>query len=228
MSDTSYIYNIPDLPEQKSDLIGVVISLDKEYKQFHCGISFDLNSNEKVLHLRTHNDLVCDNGLDNFQCWIKPHIHMLIQEQMSILCNIIKNRGNQGKNVSYGFLYDGSAQYSNVGQLTFSSNMSGLTCATFVLTIFHSCGVDLIDVNTWPVRSSDISWQHKIWKLLCGLAQRIGIPGLFKHLESELGSPRFRPEEVAVSSALYNISAAESDYIQEEGLKLNQYMWSIC
>lgn len=48
MSDISYIYNIPDLPKQNRDLIGVVISLNKEHKQFHCGISFDLNSNEKV------------------------------------------------------------------------------------------------------------------------------------------------------------------------------------
>lgn len=229
MNNISYIYNVPNLPKQENDLIGVVISLNKEHKQFHCGISFDLDSNEKVLHLQWYNDLVCDNGLDNFQCWIKPRIHRLIQEQISILCNVIKDRGEQGQKVPYGFLYDGSAKYSGIGQLTYSSNMSGLTCATFVLTIFHSCGIDLIDVTKWPIRNDDISWQQRIFRLLLQCTEKLGIPvSYLMRLRTEFGSARFRPEEVAVSSALYDTPAAGADNIQSEGEKLNQYMWSLC
>ena len=43
-------------------------------------------------------------------------------------------------------------------------------------------------------------------------------------MESEIGSKRYRPEEVAVSSALYDGNAADSNTIIRDGQELYNYL----
>ena len=46
-------------------------------------------------------------------------------------------------------------------------------------------------------------------------------------MESQKGVPRFRPEEVAVSSALYEERPAPTSQIWEEGEKLKKHLVAI-
>ena len=224
-----YVFDInPGWTPPYDDDIGIVISLDRKHKQFHCGLSFDLNNNAKVLHLKRHNSLACDNNLDLFRCWIRPNIHKLRQEQVSAFCNVIINRGLNFNDIPYGFSYDGTAYFDNTGSLFHSANCSGYTCGTFVLTIFHSLGLDLIDISAWPSREEDIPWQKRILDMFARYAGYFGIlENQLLRLGNEIGCPRYRPEEVAVSSALYNqhnaIPANCQSIITEGGL-LNTYM----
>lgn len=224
-----YVFDInPGWTPPYDDDIGIVISLDRKHKQFHCGLSFDLNNNAKVLHLKRHNSLACDNNLDSFRCWIRPNIHKLRQEQVSIFCNVIVDRGLDFNDIPYGFSYDGKSYFENDGSLVHSANCSGYTCGTFVLTIFHSLSLDLIDISAWPSREEDITWQIRILKLLLEYARKLGISNNhLLRLANEIGCPRYRPEEVAVSSTLYdqhNGTPANCQSIITEGGLLNTYM----
>ena len=224
-----YVIDInPEWINSCDDDIGIVVNLDHRHKQFHCGLSFDLNNNAKVLHLETHNSLACDNNLDSFRCWIRPSIHKLRQEQVSAFCNVIVNRGLDFNDIPYGFSYDGTAYFDNTASLFHSANCSGYTCGTFVLTIFHSLSLDLIDISAWPSREEDIPWQVKILNTLLKYARRLGISdNHLLRLGNEIGCPRYRPEEVSVSSALYdnhNGIPANSDAIISEGGLLHTYM----
>lgn len=224
-----YVFDInPGWTPPYDDDIGIVISLDRKYKQFHCGLSFDLNNNAKVLHLKRHNSLACDNNLDLFRCWIRPNIHKLRQEQVSAFCNVIVDRGLDFNDIPYGFSYDGKSYFENDGSLVHSANCSGYTCGTFVLTIFHSLSLDLIDISAWPSREEDITWQIRILKRLLEYARKLGISNNhLLRLANEIGCPRYRPEEVAVSSTLYdqhNGTPANCQSIITEGGLLNTYM----
>ena len=145
---------------------------------------------------------------------------------MSILCNVIKDKGQT--DIPYGFSYNGMAQYDNNGSLHIDSTLGGLTCATYVLALFNTFGIKLIDIDNWPHRSEDKNWQQQIYDTLVRFANYIRITkSHLQHLYHKIGCRRFKPEEVAVSSALYNAGPATYDNIRAKGKLLNQYMWSI-
>ena len=225
-----YVFDISPEWINHDDEIGIVINLENYVEeQFHCGLSFDLNTQTKVLHLTTHNRIKCDDNLNSFRCGIRPNIHQLRQEQVSIFCNVIVDRGLDFNDIPYGFSYDGTSYFENNGLLINIANCSGYTCGTFVLTIFHSLSLDLIDISTWPSREDDIPWQKIILNRLLRSASILGISdNHLLRLSKEIGCcPRYRPEEVAVSSALYdshNGVPADSDAIIIEGEQLHTHM----
>src|SRR5262249_11543054 len=98
----------------------------------------------------------------------------------------------------YGFTFnsdcfagDGSYQPMEIGK--------GLTCATFVIALFHSAGFPIIKRETWKHRSEDAAWQKKILALLQGSASSEHIKGA----TNDVGQFRYWPEEVA-AAAVHN------------------------
>ena len=209
--------------------IGIVLSLDPKHDQMHCGLAFDLENQKQVIHLASHNDLRCDEGLNSFKCMIKPNLAPIVQESFISLCDVIKAEIKKGHNqIPYGFLYDDYAIIETDGSLNLTEKQVGLTCATYVLTIFHSCGFNLINISDWPPREEDVPWYKKIIDLYSRFQKVIGISS--EHIEKlkmQMNVPRFRPEEVAVSSALYNGEPAPTDRIWQEGAELKNYIYQI-
>ncbi len=77
---------------------------------------------------------------------------------------------------------------------------SGLNCATFLLIVFRDAGIHLLDLPTWEQRSverleEDTAFQQSIVDHL-----REEHPDHADKLAREIGSPRFRPEEVAAAA----------------------------
>lgn len=103
---------------------------------------------------------------------------------------------------------------------------SGLTCATYVLTLFHSNSFDLLDVKNWPSRAEDIKWFKDIIAFFVRFALFLGFSAKnLAHLAEEMGCPRIRPEEAAVSLALYHDSPAPIQMIIDEGKELRNYLF---
>ena len=232
MEKEHYVYHLPATFEGNDFQIGIVLSLDKIHNQFHCGLSFDLSNGVHILHLKSHKKLFYNEEWNVFNCIIKPNIHPLRQEAMIPLCYLIKDKiDNEDSQVPYGFYYDEYASYDlTSGILSLGSHESGLTCATFVMTVFHSIGIDLIDIKNWPKRPEDDDWEGRIKHLLA--EHKVQVDMSKEHLEKlkfEVlqGCPRFRPEEVAVSSALYSNQPASTETIREAGARLNQYMYEM-
>lgn len=228
MMKADYVYGIAET--SKFDFkIGIVLSLEPKNDQMHCGLAFDLENQKQVIHLASHNDLRCDDGLNSFKCIIKPNLAPIVQESFISLCDVIKEGIKRGNNqVPYGFLYDNYAIIENDGTLNLTEKEVGLTCATYVLTIFHSCGFNLVDISDWPPRDEDAPWYKKIIDLYSRFQKVIGISS--EHIEKlklQMNVPRFRPEEVSVSSALYSGGPAPTVKVWEDGAALKKYLYQI-
>lgn len=224
-----YVYNLPNQFVEKDCQVGVVLSLDRHHNQFHCGISFDLNKSVNIIHLEGHERLKYTTTWEDFKCYVKPNMHPFRQEAFIALCHVIKDRILQGDTkIPYGFIYDEYASYDQDGTLHLAEHETGLTCATYVMTVFHSAGIDLIDIPSWTVRPDDSNWQGSIkhWHFRNKHDVHISKEQL-AHLKYETGCPRFRPEEVAVSSALYTNAAASTTDIRAAGAMLNRYMYEM-
>ena len=93
------------------------------------------------------------------------------------------------------------------------------------MTIFHTFGIDLIDLGHWPIRDDDKKWE-KHTKQICNIYKERNDMSREQilQMESEIGSKRYRPEEVAVSSALYDGNAADSNTIIRDGQELYNYL----
>ena len=102
----------------------------------------------------------------------------------------------------------------------------GLTCSTFVLTLFESAGIPLADLTRWIARPGDDE-QHRI------LIEKMrnGIPGFappaaaehVARIEASLPCIRFRPVE-AVAAALANELPATFELTERWGNWIYQWM----
>lgn len=226
-----YVYNIGEIPNEEGCLLGIVININRKWnKQRHCGIAFNLQGEPRVLHLATHNEVLCEKELNDFLCWIKPEIHPDLQQVFCTYLEVLGEAVEKGqKDIPYGFLYDDYARIEPDGTLILAGQECGLTCATFVLTLFHSQGFDLVDLNSWNSRDEDRSWFYQIISYFIDKFFTKGKMSLYhiKRLLSEVGCPRFRPEEIAVSSALYNQQPASTPDIRQAGSELLDYLLEI-
>ena len=232
MDKQDYVFHAPTSMEEASCLLGVAVSLHKEDNQFHCGLAFGMHGDKvNIIHLTSHNGLRLSTKWGNFKIFVKPNIGIDRQIAFLPLCKlIINNIGKEGFEVKYGLRYDEYAEYDENGILHLGEHEIGLTCATYVLTLFHSVGFDLVDIHNWPMRESDKEWLKKIIETYSDPVVKTHVNMTKEHLEkmsNEDVTSRFRPEEVAVSSALYRGKAAPTDEIWKHGEMLNKYMYEI-
>lgn len=230
MEKESYVCHLPLQNDETESLIGVVLDYEKGRKTFHCGLAFMLDGCFNALHLATHNDLECDGNCDNFKVFVIPNIPKELQISFIQMCRSIKDDVAEGHtDVAYGVCYDEFASYVN-GKLCLSEKEIGLTCATYVLSLFHSVGIDLVDIHNWPAREEDKTWFDWVKSVFGKTWVKLRVKMSKEHqalMQKEEFGPRFRPEEVAVSSALYDNSGhrpAATPLIWEHGARLNQYM----
>jgi len=227
MDKESYVCDLPLQNEQTNSLVGVVVQYDNKHHSFHCGLAFRMDEGFKILHLAHHNDLECDNDCRGFHVFVIPNLPIELQKAFIPMCRMIKEDIEDGHtDVAYGLCYDEFASYRD-GKLMLAGNEIGLTCATYVITLFHSVGIDLVNIHNWPARDEDKRWFEWVKSLFGKAWVKLHVNMTKDHqakiLNEQVG-PRFRPEEVAVSSALYDKGPAETQLIWDHGDRLNKYM----
>lgn len=172
--------------------------------QFHSGIIIrDLDDGSlKFIHLAWHYRLQKDNlegDLADYYLSL-PQITDEDKRSLSVWCIYIYNQNKDG--LPYGLLYDnGSFDPNGIPVL---GNGVGFTCATFILAVFKTAEINLIDLSTWQSRDSDAIWQKTIiGKLIECKAPKEHIEAL----ENEVGCFRYRPDEVASAGCHYELPA---------------------
>jgi len=103
--------------------------------------------------------------------------------------------------VRYGFNYWPGACFDSDGSWNPSADGIGLTCATFVMDMFHSYGYQILDTATWKKRPEDQAFFSWVIQHLAGRAPE----GYIQSQRDALAAAvRFHPLEVASCAARYD------------------------
>lgn len=79
--------------------------------------------------------------------------------------------------------------------LTFAHG-HGLNCSNFVIIVFQSTGIALVDLDGWELRDDDSDRQRELFDMLCA-TPNVSSEHLSKVVQEVGKVPRVRPEEVA-------------------------------
>lgn len=109
------------------------------------------------LHLGWHEDLHSDE-FDRDSCFAIPHIDPLRAKAIAQLCQLVAETRPV---IPYSFRLDLNMRFcTTTGQLLTLGESFGLTCSHFVVVLFLSAGINLIDLEGWKVRSEDVIRQE--------------------------------------------------------------------
>lgn len=103
--------------------------------------------------------------------------------------------------IKYGF--DTDAKYIDPETGLFNPTLKaiGLTCATFVLEVFESCGFTVIDWGSWPRGDKGaITWQREMIKTYLESSELER--SYLERQAKNVGNRRYLPEEVVAASQL--------------------------
>jgi len=115
------------------------------------------------------------------------------------MCRLVWDR-HAAEGLPYAIRYHSGRFDPTTAELLLDNNAVGLTCATFILVVYASCGIQLILSKSWPPREDDMKWHDSI---VDALEKHSTAPA--QHIETlrlEKGCARFRPEEVSAACLL--------------------------
>ncbi|MDH2015897.1 hypothetical protein N5J66_18245 [Pseudomonas juntendi] len=207
-----------DIKEFAGARLGVTISGDE--KQRHVGFHLLDGEKPELIHLAWHHRLTNDTP-ENYVAEIGRYTAYecsgFLDQQVEDIVSFVKTVWRRNQHiVPYGIGSDGISLFFDAdGSVANQEPGSGLTCATFLMSIFASQLYPIVDEGTWQARDGDKEWQEVILGYLAKYP---------KHVEEQrklVGvAYRFRPEEVASSAALYDDDPIKFEDAVRDGLVL--------
>ncbi|QDV24774.1 hypothetical protein Q31a_30960 [Aureliella helgolandensis] len=171
--------------------------------QRHTGIAFRVNLSDPLeyLHLAWHCRLCRETRLGTSYFWVDPKIASSRLRQIAGICDDIAH-ANSSEQIPYSFGTPIGAFDSKTKKFLLGPTATGLTCASFVLSVFETAQLRLARYTGWPKPDEeDRKWQENILNLLH--KSKYVSPEHIKAVEREVGtSVRYRPEQVAAAAAL--------------------------
>ena len=175
------------------DDLAVVVSSPRESpSRTHAGVTYrDEDGKLARLHLGWHEDLHTDE-FDRDSCFAIPDIDPVRATAVALLCQLVAETRPV---IPYSFHLDLNTRFcTTTGQLLTLGDSFGLTCSHFVVVLFLSAGINLIDLEGWEVRPEDVVRQEMYLRLLERDRRVSG--NHVANVRSELGRhPRVRAEE---------------------------------
>lgn len=148
------------------------------------------------LHLASDRDLRSDAPSDDADAVPSP-LEPERLAQVAQMCRRVWRR-HQHRKVRYGFRYDRS-HFERSGELRLGPDEVGLTCATLVLAVYRSVGLELLRLDEWPAREEDAAR----WATLLAMLEAHGVDAAhLKALRGQTNARRYRPGEVAAGSSV--------------------------
>lgn len=172
-------------------------------QQAHCGILYrDGSDTIWLLHLKWHlrlrqQDISEDLNLNYRFVQVKRHKSIL--KHLAVICSKV---ARENSDVPYGFNPDVSID-PDTGIIEIKSSGSGLTCATFILSVLKSQALELLREDEWPYDANQ-KWQAAIIEML---EDQHVTPNISEEhlrlMKEDVGKVRrFTPQEVVGSSTL--------------------------
>lgn len=167
----------------------------------HTGLLHRAEGVLRILDLCWHESLRSGALTDDVPC-IVPNLEPEEVNDVTGMCRLIemRNRTSDPQKIPYGLGPPNNTRFNREGELLLEGGL-GLTCSTFVLTVFESVRVPLVDLSDWVVRPDDDT-RHTA--LIERMTNGIGDypPADPQHVARIVASPpciRVRPEEVAAA-----------------------------
>ena len=180
----------------------------------HLGVVYsDDNTAFSVLHLAWHHVLLNDPWDNDWMvCGIALHSTRL--QQLASMCRIVwESNGNE---VPYAFSPPAGGIDSDTGLVVLGPTRYGFTCSSFVIALFDAISAPIVAISSWPVdRPGDREFQEFVVSML----KRGATHEHVKNVQSEIGTVRFRPEEVA-AAAEHNPHPAHFSMIESRSLEI--------
>ena len=163
----------------------------------HVGIVHQLSDKSadlQLIHLAWHYKLKVELfGVPPHPLYLilTPKVHRTRLEFLATRCRQVARRRPA---LPYGFRLQKDAFVDVDGTYQVKDNR-GLTCSTFVIVLFRSAEINLVDDTTWMSRTDDVE-RHKL--LLQILEKNSNIESEFlEKVREDLSTVRIRPEETA-------------------------------
>lgn len=122
------------------------------------------------------------------------HLDLELQETFADWAADVSKR-IADKPLPYGVFYNLQENFNGIGEYIDREDGAGHTCATFLLDLFASGFLPLVDLKSWPTsRPGDLSWLRGI---LRDLRQYVGVDHWLAQVSHRHKMRRYRPEEVA-------------------------------
>lgn len=190
--------------ESSDCIIGISVGHFKD-GNFHNKLLYKLDGEVREIHLGWHY-VFFDESLtyEDSYIWKEPSkIPISRLRSLAAKCKLVgENYSNDRSNapgLPYAIGYYSDRTFNKDGIYSPDSGKEyGMTCATFILTLFESVGLQLINWKTWKTeRKSDQKWFKQIVKLLeKGFKSGDISKEHLDNVKSESKCARYRPEEV--------------------------------
>lgn len=175
-------------------------------RSMHVGLLYRHSSgNVKFAHLAWHNDLR-DEPLPAGENYLWAECEALAVDDSlgDFIANFIEMCAIS-KEIPYG-PNPPAAAFDSRGRYTPQSEREGLTCATFVSSVFSGAGFPVVQLGTWESRPDDAIW----WTSMMGYLEKYS-PKRAIELGDVAIEFRLRPDEVAVAAASIDPPLAYQD-----------------
>lgn len=175
----------------------------------HVGIVYridDETDNVRILHLAFHCRLLPEDYsiASGDYLILVPNLPSSVLEAVASRCRIT---AKSNPILKYGFLVQKDARIDGEGHY-FVNDERGENCSSFVLMLFRSIGVTLINEGSWPSRVDDEFRYRQLWCMLLNYVRErySNLPDVrkvhedfVKKIAPDVTAIRIRPEETAGS-----------------------------
>jgi len=143
----------------------------------------------------------------------------MVCEQVAAFLAHVAEENKMGK-IPYSIANRETA-FDEFGKYVPSGVGYGLTCASYILSIFHALSVPLLHFQTWPAgRVGDAQWAESILAALA-TADPPTSPEHIAVQRAELPNiVRFRPEEVGAAFMIFTNTALTFEQVEPSSLEL--------
>lgn len=176
-------------------------------KKNHVGIIYKTSEGVFLCHLAWHKTLIAKDNLSEKYRWVD--IDGLDEYNAVNIPLYIKNVLCGGVSVPYGFNVNGDVFDHQNQQFIPPPTGEGFTCVSFIISLFKSFFIDLVDIDSWKVRHDDKAWQQEIIEIMqrSGEVEQTHINAL----SNFVGEKRVRPLELVGGVTQKQLPANFSD-----------------
>lgn len=188
-----------DAPFLEQPLRAAAVVCRTEHGNLHTGVLHrNVDGEAEVLHLAWKDNLVLGwegNAGPWRRLWAAPCVEP--ERLMSIAgkCRLIRKKFREKQKFPSAIRFAQST-FTPGGHLVLGEGSKGLTCATFVLAVFNSMGIALVDEDDWPIRQED---DRQYLKSVSSFAKPEHLTKLTDEVEA--GVRRVQPQEVVGACA---------------------------